>query len=120
MRRPWRSMASRVPSAGGEPYPFEDTAAGGADERTAVETIDIGGPAMIRAAAKPRLRSGHGRPADYAELRVLDDNDGATSLALVAAACGEGLRGRLPMMPPSGWFAEKTETSSGGGERLAH
>ena len=33
-------------------YPFEDTVAQGADYDTCVENIDIGGPAMIRAAAK--------------------------------------------------------------------
>lgn len=33
-------------------YPFEATVAKGADEATCVENIDIGGPAMIRSAAK--------------------------------------------------------------------
>ena len=33
-------------------YPFENTVAGGADFETSVENIDIGGPALIRAAAK--------------------------------------------------------------------
>ena len=33
-------------------YPFEATVAGGADVDTCIENIDIGGPAMIRAAAK--------------------------------------------------------------------
>ena len=33
-------------------YPFEATVATGADYATAVENIDIGGPAMIRAGAK--------------------------------------------------------------------
>jgi phosphoribosylaminoimidazolecarboxamide formyltransferase / IMP cyclohydrolase len=33
-------------------YPFESMVAGGADFDTAIENIDIGGPAMIRAAAK--------------------------------------------------------------------
>jgi phosphoribosylaminoimidazolecarboxamide formyltransferase / IMP cyclohydrolase len=33
-------------------YPFEQTVAGGADPAECVEQIDIGGPAMIRAAAK--------------------------------------------------------------------
>src|ERR1700735_3643833 len=33
-------------------YPFEDTVARGADFADCVENIDIGGPAMIRAAAK--------------------------------------------------------------------
>jgi phosphoribosylaminoimidazolecarboxamide formyltransferase/IMP cyclohydrolase len=33
-------------------YPFEETIAGGASEKEAIEQIDIGGPAMLRAAAK--------------------------------------------------------------------
>ncbi|MEL6646884.1 MAG: hypothetical protein AAFQ05_04120 [Pseudomonadota bacterium] len=33
-------------------YPFEETVAKGADCNTCIENIDIGGPAMIRAAAK--------------------------------------------------------------------
>jgi phosphoribosylaminoimidazolecarboxamide formyltransferase / IMP cyclohydrolase len=33
-------------------YPFEETVARGADFETCIENIDIGGPAMIRAAAK--------------------------------------------------------------------
>jgi len=33
-------------------YPFEDTIADGADHATAIENIDIGGPTLIRAAAK--------------------------------------------------------------------
>jgi phosphoribosylaminoimidazolecarboxamide formyltransferase/IMP cyclohydrolase len=35
-------------------YPFAETVASGADEDTIVENIDIGGPTMIRAAAKNR------------------------------------------------------------------
>ncbi len=33
-------------------YPFQDTVASGADQDACVEQIDIGGPAMVRAAAK--------------------------------------------------------------------
>jgi phosphoribosylaminoimidazolecarboxamide formyltransferase/IMP cyclohydrolase len=33
-------------------YPFEETVADGASEKEAIEQIDIGGPAMLRAAAK--------------------------------------------------------------------
>ena len=33
-------------------YPFEETVAKGADFDTCIENIDIGGPAMIRSAAK--------------------------------------------------------------------
>jgi phosphoribosylaminoimidazolecarboxamide formyltransferase/IMP cyclohydrolase len=65
-------------------YPFEQTVAGGADFATCVETIDIGGPAMIRAGAK-----NHDGvtvvvdPADYATvLAEMDANGGATTLAL--------------------------------------
>ncbi len=64
-------------------YPFEETVAKGADYATCVENIDIGGPAMIRAAAK-----NHGfvtvvvDTEDYAALLAeLDSNDGATGLA---------------------------------------
>ena len=64
-------------------YPFEETVAKGADYDTCIENIDIGGPAMIRAAAK-----NHGFVAtivdvqDYdALLAELAGNDGATSYA---------------------------------------
>jgi phosphoribosylaminoimidazolecarboxamide formyltransferase/IMP cyclohydrolase len=39
-------------------YPFEQTVASKADYETVVETIDIGGPAMIRAAAKNHAHVG--------------------------------------------------------------
>ena len=64
-------------------YPFEATVASGADYATAVENIDIGGPAMIRSAAK-----NHGYVAvctDIADLQeVLAElqADGTTSLDL--------------------------------------
>jgi phosphoribosylaminoimidazolecarboxamide formyltransferase/IMP cyclohydrolase len=35
-------------------YPFADTLASGADDETVIENIDIGGPTLIRAAAKNR------------------------------------------------------------------
>jgi phosphoribosylaminoimidazolecarboxamide formyltransferase / IMP cyclohydrolase len=64
-------------------YPFEQTIANGADYVTAIENIDIGGPAMIRAAAK-----NHGfvsvvtDPQDYkALLTELDENEGCTNYA---------------------------------------
>jgi phosphoribosylaminoimidazolecarboxamide formyltransferase/IMP cyclohydrolase len=62
-------------------YPFEATVAGGADAETAIENIDIGGPAMIRAAAKNH----HGvtvlvDPADYPAL--LEEMEAAASTTL--------------------------------------
>ena len=64
-------------------YPFEQTVAAGADYETCVENIDIGGPAMIRSAAK-----NHGYvaictdPADLAEVLAELADGGATHLAL--------------------------------------
>ena len=65
-------------------YPFEETVARGSAFGTAIENIDIGGPALIRAAAK-----NHGYvavatdPSDYtAVLDCLTENKGATTLAL--------------------------------------
>ena len=64
-------------------YPFAETVAKGADHATCIENIDIGGPAMIRAAAKNhRSVVVVTDPADYAAL--LDQmraNDGATTMA---------------------------------------
>jgi phosphoribosylaminoimidazolecarboxamide formyltransferase/IMP cyclohydrolase len=43
-------------------YPFEATVAGGASLPEAIEQIDIGGPAMVRAAARALAGSVTGRP----------------------------------------------------------
>jgi len=63
-------------------YPFEATVASGADYDTCIENIDIGGPAMIRAASKNHAHvTVITEPADYD--RLLDEMDsrgGATSL----------------------------------------
>ena len=63
-------------------YPFEHTVAGGGDYDTCIENIDIGGPAMIRAAAKNhRYVTVVTDPADYpALLAELASHNGATSL----------------------------------------
>ena len=64
-------------------YPFEDTVAKRADHATCIENIDIGGPAMIRAASKNhRFVTVITDPADYAALlEQMKASDGATSLA---------------------------------------
>ena len=61
-------------------YPFLSTVMSGADRDTIIENIDIGGPSMVRSAAK-----NHGHvaivtdPADYAALfEQLDANGGTT------------------------------------------
>lgn len=65
-------------------YPFEETVAKGAAYEDAIENIDIGGPAMIRSAAK-----NHGFVTvvvdveDYAEVvAALEANDGQTPYVL--------------------------------------
>jgi phosphoribosylaminoimidazolecarboxamide formyltransferase/IMP cyclohydrolase len=64
-------------------YPFEAAVAAGGSYETCVENIDIGGPAMIRSAAK-----NHGYvavctdPADLAEVMAALEADGATTLDL--------------------------------------
>ncbi|MBN9063990.1 MAG: bifunctional phosphoribosylaminoimidazolecarboxamide formyltransferase/IMP cyclohydrolase, partial [Rhizobiales bacterium] len=65
-------------------YPFEQTLAKGAPFEDCVENIDIGGPAMIRAAAKNfDAVTVVVDPADYeAVLAELEAHDGATTLAL--------------------------------------
>jgi phosphoribosylaminoimidazolecarboxamide formyltransferase/IMP cyclohydrolase len=65
-------------------YPFEATVAGGADFATCIENIDIGGPAMIRAAAKNHdFVAVVTDPADYAAvISELGENGGATGYAL--------------------------------------
>ena len=64
-------------------YPFEATVAAGGDYATCVENIDIGGPAMLRAAAKNHaFVTVVTDVEDYAPLLAeLERNGGATSLA---------------------------------------
>lgn len=61
-------------------YPFEETVARGADFDTCIENIDIGGPAMIRAAAKNHAGvTVVVDPADYDKLLGdMGQHDGAT------------------------------------------
>lgn len=66
-------------------YPFEETVAkGGVSHEEAVEQIDIGGPSMIRSAAKNARRiTVATSPSQYG--RIMDElgaNNGATTLAL--------------------------------------
>ncbi len=65
-------------------YPFLDTVTSGADRDTIIENIDIGGPSMVRSAAKNHAHVAClTDPADYAALLSdLDTNGGATSLEL--------------------------------------
>ncbi|HEX9931730.1 MAG TPA: bifunctional phosphoribosylaminoimidazolecarboxamide formyltransferase/IMP cyclohydrolase [Allosphingosinicella sp.] len=65
-------------------YPFAQTVARGAGRDEVIENIDIGGPSMVRSAAKNHAFVAIVTdPADYAELIAgLDANGGTTSLEL--------------------------------------
>ena len=80
MERAWhsrRSISSVV-----NLYPFEDVRSAGAAYAATVENIDIGGPAMIRAAAKNHAYVAVVTdPADYARcVNALELNSGSLSL----------------------------------------
>jgi phosphoribosylaminoimidazolecarboxamide formyltransferase / IMP cyclohydrolase len=90
-------------------YPFEETIARGADYDTCIENIDIGGPAMIRAAAK-----NHGdvtvvvEPEDYAKvLEEMTQHAGMTSLELRQKLAAKAYaRTAAYDAAISNWFAE--------------
>ncbi|MCZ2157882.1 bifunctional phosphoribosylaminoimidazolecarboxamide formyltransferase/IMP cyclohydrolase [Bartonella sp. 220] len=65
-------------------YPFEETSQSGVDRQTIIENIDIGGPAMIRAAAKNHAYTGViTAVSDYdAVLAELKTHDGCLSLSM--------------------------------------
>jgi phosphoribosylaminoimidazolecarboxamide formyltransferase/IMP cyclohydrolase len=63
-------------------YPFEQTVAGGASPEETIEMIDVGGTALIRAAAKNHVRVAVVvDPSDYAPLMDEIRATGGTSLA---------------------------------------
>ena len=91
-------------------YPFEETVAKGADFATCIENIDIGGPAMIRSAAKNHdfvtivVDAG-----DYDDvIAAMNENDGATSLDLrrKLAAKAYARTGSYDAAI-AGWFADQ-------------
>src|SRR6201991_1767227 len=96
-------------------YPFEATVEKGADFSECIENIDIGGPAMIRAAAK-----NHDdvavvvEPQDYAA--VLDElaaNEGATTLFLRRRLAAKAYaRTAAYDAAISNWFANELKTDA--------
>jgi phosphoribosylaminoimidazolecarboxamide formyltransferase/IMP cyclohydrolase len=90
-------------------YPFESTIAAGADYATAIENIDIGGPAMIRSAAK-----NHGYVAVCTEIADLEEvlaelkAEGTTGLDLRKRLAARAYaRTAAYDAAISGWFAKE-------------
>jgi phosphoribosylaminoimidazolecarboxamide formyltransferase/IMP cyclohydrolase len=91
-------------------YPFEATVAKGADFDTCVENIDIGGPAMIRAAAKNHAAVAVVvDPEDYdALLAAMQANNGATTLDLRKKLAAKAYaRTGVYDAAISNWFAQQ-------------
>ncbi|MBS0235083.1 MAG: bifunctional phosphoribosylaminoimidazolecarboxamide formyltransferase/IMP cyclohydrolase [Proteobacteria bacterium] len=96
-------------------YPFEATVAKGAAYDDCVENIDVGGPAMIRGAAK-----NHDsvtvvvEPSDYdLVLAEITANDGATTLPLRKALAAKAFaRTAAYDAAISNWFARELGTSA--------
>ncbi len=96
-------------------YPFEETVAQGADWDACIENIDIGGPAMIRSAAKNHAHvTVVVDPQDYG--RVLDDmaaNNGATTPALRKGLTAKAYaRTAAYDAAISNWFASELKTDA--------
>jgi phosphoribosylaminoimidazolecarboxamide formyltransferase/IMP cyclohydrolase len=90
-------------------YPFEATLAAGGDFAHCLENIDIGGPAMIRSAAKNHAYVAVCTdPADLAEVLAALAADGATSLALRRTLAARAFsRTASYDSAISGWFAQQ-------------
>jgi phosphoribosylaminoimidazolecarboxamide formyltransferase/IMP cyclohydrolase len=91
-------------------YPFEQTVAGGGDFAACIENIDIGGPAMIRSAAKNhRFVTVVVEPGDYELLRrEMTENNGATTLETRRALAGRAYaRTAAYDVAIARWFADQ-------------
>ncbi|HEY5107551.1 MAG TPA: bifunctional phosphoribosylaminoimidazolecarboxamide formyltransferase/IMP cyclohydrolase [Caulobacteraceae bacterium] len=94
-------------------YPFEATAAAGGSFEACVENIDIGGPAMIRSAAK-----NHGYVAvctgaeDVARvLRAIEDGGGTSGALRRALAARAFARTAAYDAAIAGWFAAREKSA---------
>jgi phosphoribosylaminoimidazolecarboxamide formyltransferase/IMP cyclohydrolase len=89
-------------------YPFEATVAAGADFSACVENIDIGGPAMIRSAAKNHeFVSVLTDPAQYAEFQAALDAGGTTMALRRALAAAAFARTAAYDAAIAAWFAHQ-------------
>ncbi len=95
-------------------YPFRETVASGAGPDDVIEKIDIGGPAMVRAAAKNFASVAIVvSPDRYGEVLAEIARDGGTSIETRRALAAEAFAHTAAYdVAVAGWFA------SGGGERL--
>ncbi|MCW1931299.1 bifunctional phosphoribosylaminoimidazolecarboxamide formyltransferase/IMP cyclohydrolase [Pararhodobacter zhoushanensis] len=94
-------------------YPFEATVARGGDYDDCVENIDIGGPAMLRAAAKNHaFVTVITDPEDYAPLLEQLEQGGTTLRFRQECAASTYARTAAYDAAVSAWFAQTLETPS--------
>lgn len=88
-------------------YPFRETVASGAGREEIVEKIDIGGPAMVRAAAKNFACVGVVvSPARYGDVLEAIDREGGLSLELRRELAAEAFAHTAAYdVAVAGWFA---------------
>ncbi|WP_128290569.1 bifunctional phosphoribosylaminoimidazolecarboxamide formyltransferase/IMP cyclohydrolase [Afifella aestuarii] len=92
-------------------YPFEETAAKSSDPLEIIENIDIGGPAMIRAAAKnAAFVAVVTDPADYGRVAEAVASGGVDKALRRELAAKAFARTGAYDAAISGWFAEQSET----------
>ena len=93
-------------------YPFEGTVAAGADADTTIENIDIGGPALIRAAAKNHdfvvVLTDPAQYAEVAEALAAGGTDTALRRRLAGAAYARTAAYDAAI---AAWFAEQRQES---------
>lgn len=90
-------------------YPFEQALAAGADAAALIENIDIGGPAMIRSAAKNQgFVTVCTEPQDLQDALAALEADGGTSLALRRRLAARAFaRTATYDAAIAGWFARE-------------
>jgi phosphoribosylaminoimidazolecarboxamide formyltransferase/IMP cyclohydrolase len=92
-------------------YPFRETVASGAGEEEVIEKIDIGGPSMVRAAAKNFASVGVVvRPERYPEILEAIDREGGLPLELRRRLAAEAFAHTAAYdAAVAGWFAAPDE-----------
>jgi len=102
-------------------YPFEQTVASGADDADVVEMIDVGGPTMLRAAAK-----NHGSvgvvvdPADHARvLAELAEHDGLSTELRTELAATAFRHTAAYDAAIATWFARRVERAAETADEVA-
>ncbi len=92
-------------------YPFEATVAGGAAPEDCIENIDIGGPALIRAAAKNHeFVTVATAPADYPAIIAAVQAEGGTRLAARKLLAGQAYAHTAAYDAAiAAWFAGQNE-----------